>query len=245
MLWVITGSWGTGKTLLATYLSALCSTKEPVYSNYKIKLKNCGLIDAETLSKMQYEKALIVLDEAYTWLECRLSESDLNKYMSYIMFQSRKRGFDFILTAQLRMTLDVRFRLMADVNVLSSRTPKSFDYIFIKDTGQHSAWSLEQSWCEKTLYNKYDTLQIISPFDFASMTAKVGLLTNPEQSNKMINDIVVSALPDFEDVNPNKIGHSAIYNFMLEKGFPQSLEPFVYARLKQRLQNSKNQYKKK
>jgi len=236
VLWAITGDLGSGKTILCVELAKQYHNSIPILSNFKIKYPNCNLINPEDLISMKYSKAIIFLDEAYTWLESRMSERKLNIYCDYIIFQSRKRGLDVCITAQLLSTIDVRFRNLYNVLVIAQKTEKRFEYLVIK----RSLFGLKMvNWVlplkkAEDLYGKYDTLEVVNPFGIENMVQDVSVLTNPKKANETINLIVEDAKNEIE-----LITHATVSDFMLQKGYSQSLESFVYARLKQLRQNSK------
>lgn len=94
-------------------------TPRPLFANYKINLPNWHPLKPETLfaiNKKRYPRSLVLLDEAYAWIESRGSgSSNLNKFMSYILFQSGKRGIDFMLTDQIEGTIDTRYRQLLNI----------------------------------------------------------------------------------------------------------------------------------
>ena len=85
MLIHFTGDVGSGKTLFCTQVAL--HDKRQIYSNYNIKLPNYHDLKPEMLSILT-ESTLVIIDEAYTWLESRLSGRNINLYLTYILFQS-------------------------------------------------------------------------------------------------------------------------------------------------------------
>ena len=88
MLGMVTGDLGRGKTILLTYFAEQYPDV-PVYSNYKLNMPNYIPTDIYSVSSITH--GILLLDEAYEWLESRLSGSDANLYISRIIFNSRKR----------------------------------------------------------------------------------------------------------------------------------------------------------
>ena len=117
MLYLFEGDVRSGKTLRATIKAYRYTKRFPnrnIYSNYKLNIKffpNFKALKPEMLFGIN-EPCLILIDEIYAWIESRTSGKDINLYMSYILFQSGKRGMDFIITAQLESTFDLRYREM-------------------------------------------------------------------------------------------------------------------------------------
>jgi len=179
---------------------------------------------------MQYDKALILLDEAYTWLESRVSGSRLNRYVSYVLFQSRKRGLDFVLSAQLSITLDIRFRDLCDLFVLANKQQKGFQYLLVTKSLKMRSVLLPYGYAEKKLYDIYDTTEIVKPFEHEDLNVEVSLMTNPNKANMMVNEVVEEIKKRLN--GDEKITHAAVMDFLLQLEKPLSLEPFVYARLK-------------
>lgn len=129
MLIIVRGDVGSGKTLFMTGYAL--DDSRPLYANYHIKRKGWHDLKPETLMSLD-KPSLVCLDEGYVWLESRTSSSHLNRYLSYILFQSRKRNMDIIITAQLSRTIDVRFRLMANFDVYCEATDVGFYYEITK-----------------------------------------------------------------------------------------------------------------
>lgn len=163
------GDVGSGKTLYATY-SALRDTRT-VYSNYEIL--NCDRykhLEPETLYEIKKEKpSLIVIDEAYNWLDSRVSGRAINRYLSYILFQSRKRGMAVILTDQLSGTIDLRFREMTNFEIHCQAINEGFEYIIHKLGRSRRPYTPQKqimplSIAEK-IYPRYNTWELINPID--------------------------------------------------------------------------------
>ena len=123
----IEGDVGSGKTLLMTYL-AYVDTRM-VYANYHLNFPRYREMTPEGLLRIP-KQSVALFDEAYAWLESRLSGRDSNRFFSYVLFQSRKRGLDMYMTNQLISTVDVRFRSMINVEVLCEATERGFEYVF-------------------------------------------------------------------------------------------------------------------
>lgn len=117
MIVTVIGKLGTGKTLLMTYLAQNYDSNKIVYSNYNIDIPNNKVIDVEDLTDVA--DGLVLIDEAYLWLESRLSTSRANRFVTKIMFQSRKRGFDVGLSAQVHSSIDLRVRQLEQSLVVS------------------------------------------------------------------------------------------------------------------------------
>lgn len=233
VLWAVVGDLGSGKTLFTVELAKIFHMHIPVLANFKLKFPNCYVINPLDLLNLKFQKALMILDEAYSWLESRLSSSKINLYCDYIILQSRKRGLDIVVTAQLISTIDLRFRNLYDILVLCNKTNKGFNYIIAKRSlfGFKIANMFMPYDKAATLYDKYDTLEIIPPLGMENLIEDVSILTDPKKANETINGIVEEAKKQL-----TVITHATVSDFMLQKGYSQNLEPYVYARLKQQQQ---------
>src|SRR4030043_860537 len=108
----LVGKVGSGKTLFMTADSV--NSGRPIYANYEIRHKKYRALTPELLMDPDLHGAVICLDEAYAWLESRTSGKDINRYMSYILFQGRKKDIDFYMSEQLLSSVDLRYRDMID-----------------------------------------------------------------------------------------------------------------------------------
>jgi ABC-type dipeptide/oligopeptide/nickel transport system ATPase component len=157
----IIGDVGSGKTLLATYLAA--QDTRDVYANYKINIDRYHDLTPEILITLNYP-SLSILDEAYTKIESRMSGRKLNEYMSYVLFQSRKRQMDIIITDQLVSSIDVRYRMLTNYEIFCEAVDDGFKYIIEKksmySTFKPSYFFMPFELAEK-VYPLYDTFQKI------------------------------------------------------------------------------------
>jgi hypothetical protein len=162
MLILVRGDVGSGKTLFATGYAL--DDSRALYANYRIRRKGWHNLKPEVLITLNEEPSLIIMDEGYTWLESRTSSSHLNRYLSYILFQSRKRQMDIIITAQLSRSIDVRFRLMANYDIYCEAMDIGFYYEITKLSARKIyepiRTMLPFSEAEK-IYPKYETFEKI------------------------------------------------------------------------------------
>ena len=165
MLISIEGDVGSGKTLLETYIAV--TDDRPVFSNYHIKLDRYNELKPETLMKLP-TSSLVLMDEAYSWLESRTSGKAANLYFSYVLFQSRKRGLDIIMTNQLIGTVDLRYRSMVNVEIQCEPSEHGFEYTVRKLSRfrqyRPMKWTMPFETAEK-IYPLYDSWEPISPID--------------------------------------------------------------------------------
>ena len=176
----ICSTWGSGKTIYATWHARLNVTMGiPVYCNYDIEMKDCQKIVPSELFSIgedytieNNKKCAVILDEAYSWIESRNYGSDLNKYISYILMQSRKRGMEFITTEQLNSTIDIRFQQLAEINVASIMLRDRFRYIYIFDNLRIVKKDLFFKDAKK-FWDLYRTEEIVKPIKFNELQSKI------------------------------------------------------------------------
>ena len=244
MLMGIYGDVGSGKTILGVEV-AYRNPKIPVYSNIKLELPNYQPLEITDIFKLQASESglLMFLDEAYTWIESRTSSSDVNRYISYIGFQSRKRDIDIICTAQLRSSLDLRFKDMENLSVFCFDRPnpktskEDFKYRIVKNM-QFRDLTFPYKKAKK-LFPFYNTYQVVMPFAFQELEAKIQTKANPVSLKDTIVEIVKLIqqnknfhLSEFTNMKESNITHNYVKNWLIEIEKPLSFEPFVYTRLK-------------
>jgi hypothetical protein len=109
---VITGYKGSGKTCLATkfaYEGFLIG--KPIFSNYSLAFDYQPIDIKDMLDNPSDVKdGIILIDEAQTWVDCRMAGAKKNRLFSYLMLQGRKRRIDIIMTSQQLDNVDIRVR---------------------------------------------------------------------------------------------------------------------------------------
>jgi len=222
---------GSGKTLLMVWLAFL-STRE-IYSNFRIYLDRFKALEITDLLELKNDIDVFI-DEGYTWLESRTSGGILNRYLSYIVLQSRKRTIDIIISAQMFSSLDVRFRDQCDLiikcqKILDKRTKKikgfRYDFLFV-ESDLIKRFFLDIKIASK-YFDKYDTLEIIEPHKIEQMKLKLKEEDDPEA---MWNELNGMALKIEKDVK--EITHPRVLNALMKNGFKASYEPQIYVILK-------------
>lgn len=162
MLVIITGTLGSGKTLLMTYFY-LISKKKYHYTNYYIKTyHNKKVIPFKIQNIFEIkDNSNLYLDEGYLYLESRTSTALLNRILSYLLFQSRKRDLNIYITAQSLGTIDKRFRELCDyiITCKYERENDVFIYNFFGKNG-HFTFFIPYSKATK-IFKYYRTRQII------------------------------------------------------------------------------------
>lgn len=119
---IISGDIGSGKSLLCCYFAMVGhSMDKTIYSNLHFKFPYQKLLLEELVDLktgeiiLDLQDAVVIIDEAYLWLESRLSTSKRNRIISYFLLQSRKRNLDVFLVAHSPHQLDKRARQNCDI----------------------------------------------------------------------------------------------------------------------------------
>lgn len=228
-LTIITGYMGSGKTLLSTDIAL--TSKVPVICNYKIESENVHPLELGQLLHLPYEKCKVILDEAYAYLESRVSMSKMNRYMSYILFQSRKRGIDIIITAQLSGTIDNRFLDLADIFIVCKQTKKGFLYL-ISDGRNRILKSIPFNKAS-LIWDKYDTAEVIMPPHMADLETEINIM-DKKQLKKRLDELEIKFHESYSNVK--KITYAVIDNFLLDCEESDIFRGYLYARLNRGVQ---------
>jgi len=229
-LYSFLGDVGSGKTLLATILA--CYDERPILSNYEIKLPRWKRLQPELLNNV-HEPTVVIVDEAYTWLESRRPGTPISLYMGYILFQSRKRGIDFIVTDQIDGVIDTRFRQMVNYTILCQVIPEiGFNYLIFKKSfygySEPGEFTVPFEMAE-LFYPMYDSWELISPID-NQLLLKVS-------SDKGDTVKHVDGLADelISKVDAKRISMAVVSDFCIRKNEPHYIAKMVYGAIKGRL----------
>lgn len=226
-LTALVGDIGAGKTLFLT--NQAIEDDRPVYSNYEIKIDRYHDLTPEMLVDIE-GPALVVIDDAYDWLESRLSGRDINRYFSYVYFQSRKRKLEFLISIQLLSTIDLRYRDMITYLVLAeSIDDKGFQYTIVKSTmhKQKSKVLFLPYESAKELFPMYNSWEYMPTID-AELMSKVVEATNPEGFNKLIATLANKVLLKY----PNqKITKGMVKDYLIFSEQPVNHREDVYNRV--------------
>lgn len=204
----IYGLVGSGKNVISMCDLYFTPKEVPIYTNFKTTLKNAQLIEPEEVFEVFEEDTKtpivkLVTDEAYSWFESRGSGfSDLNRFLSYLMCQSRKRGLNWYSIAQLRGTLDLRWRGQEDLVIYAKQrkldsagnSTDDFHYALMKAGKIITGKMLYEDVKNLGIFEMYDTKQVILPPDFLELKQKLQFKKNPDLLNKLIDDIVLELL---------------------------------------------------
>lgn len=225
MLISVTGNLGTGKTLFLSLLGKVSEGEIPIYGNYSLNLDKYTEIDVEDLESIQ--GGLLLIDEAYQWLESRVSSSELNRYLSRFVFKSRKKGFDIVMSSQLESSIDLRARHLKDLRVHALGLTEmkdgrdAYKYVFA-GWGKMKKFYLLETTAEQ-IYPIFDTLEY--PEEEPSKF-------EPQRYSERVDELVemIEEFYDFEDLTKGMLK-----DFLIERGVNESsLIDGVYNRMKRR-----------
>lgn len=221
----VLGNLGAGKTLfcvMVNYYSEL-----PVVSNFRLAYddRECEVFDLNTFLRAEYENCNIILDEAYNYLESRISQSELNRIMSYILFQSRKKNVTIYLTAQLFSTIDKRYRELSELLVIATKTPRKYVYYLCDhDRVKKMYVGLDKA---KEFYNYYDTNEVIFEHDERLEFR----LKDSDAKFTDINGIVESVREHYNAMKIKRITKDMVKLYFTLNGLPNFLVSDTYTLL--------------
>lgn len=132
---IITGLKGDGKTTLST-MFAYNAFKggRPVYSNYGLLFAHTALyVDKVKKELERLQDAMLVVDEAYLYVDSRNFSSKGNKAVGYLVLQTRKKGVDLILNLMQKSLGDLRIRENSDY-IYNCEAMRVIDNLLVRAT---------------------------------------------------------------------------------------------------------------
>lgn len=219
----VVGNLGTGKTLLMTYIAEQYRD-ETVYSNFTIKLPNIVPIDVYTIGNIK--QGIVLIDEAYEWLESRLSGSDVNLYLSRLVFNSRKRGLDVFCSAQLGSSLDIRFRDLANLRFIAVGLARNYSgYIYVVNETRMFFLPINKAVELYKIFDTYEEEEAVRPtvFDIRKLDPKI---------ERISNQIIKKA-------KKARITRGIVSDLFLRNKWDINLEDYVYNRIRKKVQGIK------
>lgn len=247
---IILGRRGRGKTLFMTR-QAINSERE-IWANYRINSPRFHKLSVSDLINLP-SNIMICIDEAYAWLESRVSGSVLNRYISYLVFQIRKTNSIMFLTAKRFRTVDVRMRREVDVIIKAERTDNGirpedrlldgrkdgikvqyyyfwdFKYTFLDvDTFNEKSAFFKYDTIKK-YFRYYDTKEIIDPAYKARMELEL-LKDNPEKLLEKCKNVADDIIDDIDEITRETVRIALMNN-----GYSSAYEPYVYNILKKKI----------
>jgi len=234
----IHGDIGTGKTLLMTYLATTSGMK--IYSNYHIEHPSATTVTPGDLARVE-GPAVICLDEVYTWLESRISSAILSRYMSYILFQSRKRDLHFITTCQLTSSVDLRYRELSDywieakVETIDS-IPSRFKYTIIKNsppTYPHRVIAVSAPALIRAVGGMYNTVEVVGSLDDMIL----------EIDPSVMSSEVLRLADELIEQHPNvRWSQAVVSGYCLCQGYSERFSRALYQAIAWRLASSEKSF---
>lgn len=225
MLTLVYGYCGSGKTLFLTAMASLTDKKRKIYSNYELKLPNYKEFSVAEYVNGKYNNCLILLDEAYNYLDSRMAMDMKHRFMSYMLFQSRKKDVEIICSIQLLQSMDNRFRNLADTIVYcNGLSQKGFKYQIINIAKIRSLTLFLAPKNLPYIFSLYDTKEVIEPIK--SENEQYSFMTKVEKNNLL--DKIVEKI---ENENWKKITHARLKDYFFKHDYPSHLEDMVYSRL--------------
>ena len=168
----------------------------------------------------------VFIDEGYTWLESRISGSKLNKLISYLLFQSGKRGLDIYITAQLFSTVDLRFREQSSLIIYCKKVKDNFYYtIHNRETGTYKQFIMTKEIAEQ-YFPLYDTYEIIESANIKELKLEY-IKDDPIALLLYVKKVADSIRNELDSIT-----HDSVEFALITNGYPKSLKKYVYLYLK-------------
>lgn len=191
----LVGKMGGGKTATMTYLlyKDFKAQKEHIFSNYRLNFPrrkdgylpeplDLTLFADPTNNKLN--NCSVGGDEFWTIADSRNSSSKVNRMISAIILQSRKRQSDFYFTSQSFMQLDKRIRDNCDYVI---HCKKKGDFTFLLMINRHDPNKVRKYKIYlPILYDLYNTNEIVNPLGARKIETAIELseeetdIENPE-----------------------------------------------------------------
>ena len=165
----ITGSMGSGKTLLMSIMAWEYfnnpKIKANVYANYKLNFRHKPLMMQDIVDcDFDFNNSFLAVDEIHLFMDSRTSGTKKNRIISYFITQSRKRNIIFCYTTQDSHQIDKRLRSNTDYFIkCENLSPKNVkEDVFIRFTvndmeGHHPIFIFKGD----PFFKLYDTHQVI------------------------------------------------------------------------------------
>jgi hypothetical protein len=173
----------------------------------------------------------LTIDEIYNYLDSALSSSsDIKQFWKFVLFQSRKRGVDFIFTLPLLRRLDINYResITYLVECENDKINKRFIYCITHRKGERFTFRTKILSYNKAIkyQNMFDTYQIIPPENIENL--KYGFIkNNPKKLTTYLNKAVIQIRPKL-----NKINKDSVKTALAENGFNSKIADMVLSRLR-------------
>jgi len=228
MLVIILGNLGSGKTYIMMLLAY--QDKRQILSNFNIKRKNVKVIDVPDLLDLP-DDIVLLMDEAYSWIESRSSLDSLNKYLSSVLFHIRKTNTDIYITTPMYSTIDKRFRNQANYIIFCKHRNNfesdDFHFLFYDVNNRTYGISTLKYSEAKKYFHLYDTNEKVESYKKRGLQFNI-LKKYPERMKEYIKQI--SKLAN-KQLNGN-ITHDRVKKFLFDNGIDLGFHSFLYIDLK-------------
>ncbi|KKL98102.1 hypothetical protein LCGC14_1827730 [marine sediment metagenome] len=173
MLVSVEGRMGMGKTLTATYFGVKEHQEngKRIFATYHLHGVKYEYLTLETFYKLftnaeqgitELSHCVFLLDEAYLFMDSRLSSSQINRLFNAFTFQSRKREVDIFLTTHDIMRIDRRIRSNIDIRI-SCRFNPTTQRVTLRMRDMHTGWRKRVLISAPAVYPYYSTEEIVRP----------------------------------------------------------------------------------
>lgn len=247
-LTTIQGDTGSGKTLIFMWFMVKYFSKAEKYGNFETKLPNWHKVSIMELTELpDTDKIRIVVrDEGYTDYDNRRSMEEEQIFNSYIPMQHRKSNISLTVITQLDI-LDLRvsgfekFRIIAHDRPIYNKDGTLFEgdfhYTFLNKYGKQTRFTMPYKTALK-LFPLYRTEEKIMPRGYDKMKFNIRM-KDPKQRKQIIIDITDEIVKKYGLPESKKeLTHNWIKDKMLdlEKDLEMKLEPFIYIKLKEKME---------
>jgi DNA replication protein DnaC len=161
-----TGAMGSGKTLSMTYYAyKYYKSGSTIFANYGLLFPHKD-IDYEKIKALdvEFQNSVLCLDEIHVFIDSRSSMSKVNKVVSYLITQSRKRNIILMYSTQHIGQVDLRLRSNTDYFISCKQIEQHRKLYIVQSlvtwSGAHNKMYLDAS----KVFKLYDTHEIVNPF---------------------------------------------------------------------------------
>lgn len=236
----IFGDRGSGKSVLLTFF--LLKSKLPFFSNYhifndektelpyneRIPHPRYNELHVEELMKMPNTCGIVGITEAYEYFESRLGMGSFQRYMSYMVFQSRKKRKHFIIDTQLEDTIDHRFTRLCDYIIMAEVENWGFHY-YCSNKKSIIEFGITFKMAEK-FWNRYDSWEIVTTSQIEDLGKQIETTNRPKLKIKL-NELEEKFWKEYKNIEQKKITHGLVENFLVDCEESDVYESYLYARL--------------
>jgi len=230
----IFGDRGSGKSLLLTRFAL--KSNLPFFSNYKIYADNektkfhprYNELHPEEILKFNANPKEILITEAYEYFESRLGMGAFQRYMSYTIFQSRKKNSHFIIDSQLDDSIDHRFTRLCDYIIVAECEHDGFQY-YCSNKKFVNSFFIPFKQAEK-FWDKYDSWEIVTTSQIEDLGKQIET-TNKPKLKARLKELEIKFFEEYGEMDKKRITHAVVENFLLDCEESDVYESFLYARL--------------